>query len=63
MYDTLKCVIHLIIPPFNVRRNLVCNIHGSGIYISYYDRIQPEDGFNSRNMLLMVNYKQSCLWT
>jgi len=24
--------------------------------------IQPEDGFSSQNMLLMVNYKESCVW-
>jgi len=57
MYDTFKCVI----PPFDVIWDLVCNIHGVVIYISYYDGIQPEDGFYSRNMLLMVNYKQSCV--
>jgi hypothetical protein len=56
-YDTLKCVIHRIIPPFNERRDLVYNIHGIVIYISYYD----EDGFYRLNILLMVNYKQSCV--
>jgi len=56
-YDTLKCAIHRIIPLLNVRRDLICNIHGNIRYISYYDRIQPEDGFYSLNILLMVNYK------
>jgi hypothetical protein len=50
MYGTLKCVIHRIVPSFNVRRDLVCNIHGIVIYISYYDRIQPEDGFYPKHI-------------
>ena len=56
-YDTLKYVIHRIIPAFNIRRDIVYNIHGMVTYISYYD----EDGFYSLNILLMVNYKQSCV--
>jgi len=44
-YDTIKCVIHLVMPPFNVKRDLVYNIHYIVIHISYYDRIQPEDCF------------------
>ena len=35
------------------------------IYIYIYPIwfcIQPEDGFCSRNMSLMINYKQSCVW-
>jgi hypothetical protein len=57
MYDTVKCVIH----PFNEIRDLVCNFHGVVMYVTYYNGIQPEDGFYSRNMLLVVNYKQSCV--
>jgi hypothetical protein len=38
-------------------RSLFRNIHGIVKYLSYYDCIQPEEGFYSRNMLLMVNYK------
>jgi len=57
MYYTFNCVI----PPFNVRRDLVCNIHDIVTYISYYDCIRPEDSLYSRNMLLMVNYRQSCV--
>jgi len=56
-YDTFKCVIHRIIPPFNVRWDLVCNIHGTLIYISYYNRIQTEDGFYSLNILLIITNK------
>jgi len=48
-------------PTFNVRRDIVRNIHGIEIYVPYNDCIQPEDGFYSRNMLLTPNYKQSCV--
>jgi hypothetical protein len=51
---------NLIIPPLNVRHYLVHNIRGIVICISYYDRIQAEYGFYSRNILLMVNYKVVC---
>jgi hypothetical protein len=46
-------------PPFNVKRDLVRNIHGIDMYVPCNDCIQPEDGFYNRNMLLTVNYKQS----
>ena len=29
----------------NTWHDLVCNIHTTPIYISYYDRLQPEDGW------------------
>jgi len=44
-FDTIKCVIHLVIPPFNVKRDPNYNINGNVIHISYYDCIQPEDCF------------------
>ena len=38
--------------------------HGIVIYVYYYDLcIEPEDGFFSRNMLLIITYKQSFLYT
>jgi len=37
----------------DTRSNLVHTFHGIVIRISYYDCVQPEDGFYSRNMLLM----------
>jgi len=45
-----------------VRRDLVRIIHVTGTYIFYCDCIRPEDGLYRRNMLLIVNYKQICIW-
>jgi len=58
MYYTLKVEFE-----DSVRRDLVPKIHDIVIYIYFllWFFIQPEDGFYSRNMLLMITYKQSCV--
>jgi hypothetical protein len=54
-------VIHLIIPPFDVRWDF---IHGIVIYIfPVRFCIHPEDGFYSLNMSLMIKCEQSCIQT
>ena len=47
------CVIHLTLPPVDVRTDLVHKIHGIVIYISHYDFVF---------ILKMVFIAETCCW-
>jgi len=42
-------------------KTFVSLLSGHASYFLLCFCIQPEDGFYSRNMLLMITYKQSCV--